>query len=170
MTDTATPGTDEATIDPETRALLLNDMSGLSKATIGRMVAALADRMGIDPALAPVDILVDKKANDGRGAIRLYINARGAAELAKRHDLSDADLDVDIRDAVVIVKVTKVDPATGRRLMDVGASPYKPDWPDSLAGAVKKATTSAHRRATMRMVGVFLTEPADPGSVVDIDG
>ena len=61
----------EAALDPETRALLLNDMSGLSKATIGLMVAKLAERMGVDPALAPVDIIVDKKANDGRGAIRL---------------------------------------------------------------------------------------------------
>ena len=156
-------------LDPETRALLLNDMSGLSKPTIGRMVAALADRMGIDPALAPVDILVDKKANDGRGAIRLYINARGAAELAKRRNLSDDDLTVDVREVppVVIVRVTKSDPDTGRRLMDVGASPYKPDWPDSLASAIKKATTSAHRRATMRMVGVFLSEPVD---AVTMDG
>jgi hypothetical protein len=158
MTDTD----ERAGIDPETRALLLNDMRGLSKAAIGQMVATLAERMGVDPALAPVDILTDKDT----GAIRLYINARGAAELAKRRDLTDADLDVDIRDTVVIVKLTVVDPTTGRRRTDVGASAYKPDWPKSLADAVKKATTSAHRRATLGMVGIFLNEPAE---LVDAD-
>jgi hypothetical protein len=145
MTDTD----ERAGIDPETRALLLNDMRGLSKAAIGQMVATLAERMGVDPALAPVDILTDKDT----GAIRLYINA-------------DADLDVDIRDTVVIVKLTVVDPTTGRRRTDVGASAYKPDWPKSLADAVKKATTSAHRRATLGMVGIFLNEPAE---LVDAD-
>ena len=95
------------------------------------------------------------------------INARGAAELAKRRDLSDDDLEVDIKDTVVIVKLTMVDPATGRRRTDIGAAPYKPDWPDSIARAVKMASTSAHRRVTLGMVGVFLSEPADLNALED---
>jgi hypothetical protein len=109
--------------------------------------------MGVDPALAPIDLIPDRG-----GALRLYINARGAAELAKRHELNDEDLDVDIRDRVVIVKVAKTDPS-GRMLRDVGAASFDVDRPDTLARAVKMATTSAHRRATLRMVGIFLNEP-----------
>ena len=146
----------EITTDPQTMALLRNDLRGLTKDQIGELVAALTERMGIDPMLAPIDLIVDKKS----GKITPYLNARGAAELAKRHDLSDEDLDVDVRTTppVVIVKVAKAS-ADGRVLRDVGASSYQPDWPDSLARAIKTATTSAHRRATLRMVGIFISEP-----------
>jgi hypothetical protein len=153
--------TDDPTTDPQTLALLRNDVRGLTKTQIGELVAALTERMGIDPALAPIDLITDKQT----GAIRVYINARGAAELAKRRDLSDDDLDFDIRDTVVIAKLTMTDPQTGRRRTDVGAAGFKPDWPDSLASAVKKASTSAHRRVTLGMVGVFIDEPA----TLDVD-
>jgi hypothetical protein len=151
MTDTAAPAPTE---DAKTLALLRNDLRGLSKDDIGRLVAELTARMGIDPALAPIDLIPDRG-----GALRLYINARGAAELAKRRDLSDDDLDIDIRDAVVIVKLAMVDPGTGRRRSDVGASAYDANRPDTLARAIKAASTSAHRRVTLGMVGVFLNEP-----------
>jgi len=150
-----TETTEQPTADPQTLALLRNDVRGLTKAEIGQLVAALTDRMGIDPALAPIDLITDKQT----GAIRVYINARGAAELAKRRDLSDDGLDFDIREAVVIAKLTMTDPATGRRRSDVGAAAFKADWPDSLASAIKKASTSAHRRVTLGMVGVFIDEP-----------
>lgn len=159
---TTTPTPDPVT-DPSTLALLRNDLRGLSRDAIGQLVAALTERMGIDPALAPIDLITDK-----RGEIRVYINARGAAELAKRHELSDEQLDVDIRELppVVIVKVAKASP-DGRILRDVGASSYYPDRPDSLARSIKSAATSAHRRATLRMVGIFINEPADPATVDD---
>lgn len=143
--------------DERTMALLRNDLRGLSKADIGALVAELTARMGVDPALAPIDLIPDKS-----GALRVYINARGAAELAKRHDLSDASLEVDIRERVVIVQGTKTTP-TGRIVRDVGAASFDPDRPDSLARAVKMATTSAHRRTTMRAVGIFLNEPETGG-------
>jgi hypothetical protein len=153
MTDTDT--TEAIAADPKALALLRNDVRGLSKAQIGELVASLTERMGIDPALAPVDLIVDKQT----GAIRPYLNARGAAELAKRHDLSDDELTIDIRETVVIVRLTIVNPATGRRRTDVGAAAFKPDWPADMAAAIKKASTSAHRRVTLGMVGIFLDEP-----------
>ena len=149
----------QAYADPTTLALLRNDLRGLSKDAIGALVASLTERMGVDPALAPIDLIPDKS-----GALRVYINARGASELAKRWDLSDSSLDVDIRDRVVIVQGTKTTP-TGRTVRDVGAASYDPDRPDTLARAVKAATTSAHRRTTLRAVGIFLNEPE--GSVLD---
>ena len=158
MTDLQT----DVASDPETMALLRNDLRGLTKDQIGALVATLTERMGIDPALAPIDLIVDKKS----GKITPYINARGAAELAKRHELSDEQLEVDIREKVVIVQVAKASP-DGRILRDVGASSYQPDWPDSLARAIKTATTSAHRRATMRMVGIFLSEPESLDGAAD---
>jgi hypothetical protein len=145
--------------DPKTLALLRNDLRGLTKADIGALVGELTERMGVDPALAPIDLIVGRK-----GELQVYINARGAAELAKRHDLSDASLEVDIRDRVVIVQGTKTTP-TGRIVRDVGAAPYDPDRPDSLARAVKMATTSAHRRTTLRAVGIFLNEPEAGGAL-----
>lgn len=151
MTDPAIEPTD----DPKTLALLRNDVRGLSKTQIAELVGELADRMGVDRALAPVDLIVDKQS----GAIRPYLNARGAAELAKRRDLSDDVLEIDIRDSVVIATLTMSDPATGRRRTDVGASAFKADWPDSIASAIKKASTSAHRRVTLGMVGIFIDEP-----------
>jgi hypothetical protein len=151
----------EPTTDPQTLALLRNDLRGMTRDAMGALVAALTERMGVDAALAPIDLITDKN-----GAIRVYINARGAAELAKRHELSDDELTVDIRETppVVIVKVAKSAP-DGRMLRDVGASSYWPDRPDSLARSIKSAATSAHRRATLRMVGIFISEPADPGAV-----
>lgn len=148
--ETIPPTTDEKTL-----ALLRNDLRGLTRESIGELVAELTRRMGVDPALAPIDLIADKG-----GALRVYINARGAAELAKRHELSDEALEVDIREAppVVIVKVAKTDP-DGRVLRDVGAASFDPTVPMTLARAVKAATTSAHRRATLRMVGVFVSEP-----------
>ena len=74
----------EIPADPQTLALLRNDLRGMTREAMGALIAALVERMGIDPALAPIDLITDK-----RGEIRLYINARGAAELAKRHELSD---------------------------------------------------------------------------------
>jgi hypothetical protein len=143
--------------DERTLALLRNDLRGLGKAEIQKMVADLAERMGVEPALAPIDLIPDRQ-----GALRLYINARGAAELAKRHELSDVALEVDIRDRVVIVQGSKTTP-TGRIVRDVGASAYDPDRPDTLARAVKAATTSCHRRTTLRAVGIFLSEPESGG-------
>ena len=152
MTTDALPVPDERTL-----ALLRNDLRGLGKAEIQKMVADLAERMGVEPALAPIDLIPDRQ-----GALRLYINARGAAELAKRHELSDVALEVDIRDRVVIVQGSKTTP-TGRIVRDVGASAYDPDRPDTLARAVKAATTSCHRRTTLRAVGIFLSEPESGG-------
>ena len=157
------------TTDERTLALLRNDLGGMTKQAMGELVAELTRRMGVDPALAPIDIIPTKvRRSDGSyyEKLSLYINARGASELAKRHELSDESLDVDIRDRVVIVKVAKADPS-GRLLRDVGATPYNPEFPDSLARAVKTAATSAHRRATMRMVGIFLNEPEDAAGVGD---
>jgi len=149
------------TTDARTLALLRNDLRGLTKADIGELVAELSSRMGVDPALAPIDLIPDKS-----GALRLYINARGASELAKRHELSDASLEVDIRERVVIVQGTKTTP-TGRIVRDVGAASFDPDRADTLARAVKAATTSAHRRTTLRAVGIFLSEPEDARAVFD---
>lgn len=147
-TETPAPVTDEKTL-----ALLRNDLRGLSRESIGELVAELTARMGVDPALAPIDLIPDRN-----GALRVYINARGAAELAKRHDLSDVSLEVDIRDQVVIVQGSKTTP-DGRIVRDVGAAAYDGARPDTLARAVKMATTSAHRRTTLRAVGIFLNEP-----------
>lgn len=145
---------DVVATDDRTMALLRNDLRGLTKTAIGAMVAQLAERMGVDPALAPIDLIQDKKS----GALRMYINARGASELAKQTELSDAALDVDIREKVVIVFGVKTT-QTGRVVRDVGASAFDPERPDSLARAVKTATTSCHRRTTLRAVGIFLSEP-----------
>jgi hypothetical protein len=150
-TDTVEPA-DVAT-DDRTLALLRNDLRGLTKTEIGELVAEMAQRMGVDPALAPIDLIPDRN-----GALRLYINARGASELAKQHDLSDVALEIDVREKVVIVQGVKTTP-TGRIVRDVGASAYDPDRPDTIARAVKSATTSCHRRTTLRAVGIFLSEP-----------
>jgi hypothetical protein len=168
MTETAATVADPP-VDDRTRALLRNDLSGMSRADIASLVAELATRMGVDPALAPVDIIPTKvRRADGSWGERLslYINARGAAELAKRHELSDDSLDIDIRDAsrVVIVQGVKSAP-DGRTVRDVGASSFDPERPDSLAKAIKSAATSAHRRTTLRMVGIFLSEPPDLAAV-----
>ena len=146
-------------VDERTLALLRNDLRGLSKDAIGALVAELTERMGVDPALAPIDLIADRS-----GRLTVYINARGASELAKRHDLSDVTLEVDIRDRVVIVQGAKTTP-TGRIVRDVGAASFDPERPDTLARAVKAATTSAHRRTTLRAVGIFLNEPE--GGVLD---
>lgn len=153
MTDTVTAPPPVA--DEKTLALLRNDLRGLTRESIGQLVAELARRMGVDPALAPIDLIPDKS-----GALRLYINARGAAELAKAKDLSDDDLKVDIREAsrVVIVEGMKRTPE-GRIVRDVGAAAFDPERPDTLARAIKAATTSCHRRTTLRTVGIFLSEP-----------
>lgn len=150
------PTTDETTL-----ALLRNDLRGLTKEAIGNLVAELTRRMGIDPALAPIDLIPDR-----HGELRLYLNARAAAELAKRHELSDEELVIDIRERVVIVQVAKRSP-DGRLLRDVGAAAYDPDNPMTLARGVKQATTSGHRRATLRMVGIFINEPEAWDAVAD---
>lgn len=148
--------------DEQTRALLRNDLRGMTRDQMAALVARLTERMDVDPALAPIDLLEDKKT----GAVRVYINARGAAELAKRHDLSDEDLTITWRERLVIVQVAKVAP-DGRVLRDVGASPFDPEQPATQARAVKQATTAAHRRATLRMVGIFINEPEDLGPSSD---
>jgi hypothetical protein len=148
MTETTTPVADEQAL-----ALLRNDLRGLTKPQIQALVAELTSRMGIDPALAPIDLIADKS-----GALRVYINARGASELDKMHDISDDDLDVDIRERVVIVKMVKSTPE-GRKKRNVGASAFDPERPESLARAIKTAATSAHRRTTMALVGIFVNEP-----------
>ena len=152
-TETAADLTPEVVLDDKTLALLRNDLRGLTKADIASLVAELTRRMGVDPALAPIDLIPDKS-----GALRVYINARGASELAKQHDLSDVALEVDIRDRVVIVQGSKTTP-TGRMVRDLGAAAYDPDRPESLARAAKAAATSCHRRTTLRAVGIFLSEP-----------
>jgi hypothetical protein len=151
-------------VDPQTRALLRNNLAGLSREQIGVLVAELTSRMGVDPALAPIDIIPDRD-----GVLRLYINARGASELAKKASLSDDVLDIDIRENVVIVKGAKSSPDGARVVRDVGAAPFDPDKPASLARAIKTATTSCHRRTTLRAVGIFLSEPEN-WTAVDADG
>ncbi len=65
-------------VDERTLALLRNDLRGLSRDAIGTLVSELTARMGVDPALAPIDLIADRS-----GALRVYINARGAAELRR---------------------------------------------------------------------------------------
>jgi len=163
MTETDTQDPVATIVDERTRALLRNNLAGMSREAIGALVADLTARMGVDPALAPIDIIPDRD-----GALRPYINARGASELAKRNQLSDDSLDWEIvRDSVVLVTCVQRD-AEGRTTRDYGAVPFDPDRPPTLARAIKQAATSAHRRTTLRAVGIFLNEPAEWTAVPDV--
>ena len=158
MTETIDPPENgEGTI---ARAMMRGDLRGLSKDGIAGVVAELARRMGVDPALAPIDVIQTRE-----GKLVPYINARGAAELRKRHGLEVVGMEV-IKDrpGLVVMRATVRDPE-GRTDMGVGACAYPEDRPREEEKAWMVAETRAKRRATMSAVGIFLEAPSD-----DTDG
>lgn len=143
-------------IDIAQRALMRGDLRGLDKDQIASVVATMTERMGVSPALAPIDIIPTRE-----GKLVLYINARGAAELRKRHGISIDSLEPIKTDPDVVVLRCVVSDPDGKRDSAIGACEYDPARPGTIARAWMVAETRAKRRATMSAVGIFLEAESD---------
>ncbi len=137
-------------------ALMRGDLRGLTRAEIVGVVAGLAERMGVDPSLSPIDVIPTRE-----GRLVPYINAKGAAQLRRIHGLEITAMDlVKERPGLVVVRCTVRRP-DGSIDMAFGAAEWREDRPADEARAWMVAETRAKRRATMSAVGIFLEGPSD---------
>ena len=137
-------------------ALMRHDLRGLTKEEIAELVTDMAIRMGVDPSLAPIDIIPTRE-----GKLVPYVNARGAAELRKRHGISVTDLETKKDGPDVVVLIAHVRDLDGKTETGVGACEYDSARPATIARAWMVAETRAKRRATMSAVGIFLEAESD---------
>jgi hypothetical protein len=137
-------------------ALMRGNLQGLTKGQIADVVAMLADKMGVDPSLAPIDVIPTRE-----GKLVPYINARGAAQLRRMHNLEVIAMElVKERPGLVVLRCT-LRRGDGSTDMAIGAAEYREDRPQDEANAWMRAETKAKRRATMSAVGIFLEGPSD---------
>lgn len=137
-------------------ALMRGDLRGLTKGQVADVVAGLAERMGVDPALSPIDVIPTRE-----GRLVPYINAKGAAQLRRIHALEVVSIDlVKERPGLVVVRCT-LRRADGSLDMAYGAAEWREDRPADEARAWMVAETRAKRRATMSAVGIFLEGSSD---------
>ena len=138
-------------------ALMRGDLRGLTKGQIAQVVENLAQQMGVDPSLAPIDIIPTRE-----GKLIPYINAKGAAQLRRKHGLEVVSIDlVKERAGLVVLRCTLRRASDGSLDMAFGAATWREDRPGDEAMAWMVAETRAKRRATMSAVGVFLEGPSD---------
>jgi hypothetical protein len=138
-------------------ALIRGDMSGLTRDQLYQAKVMLADQMGIDASLSPVDFIPDKKT----GRLVPYINSRGAAQLRRKHGLEVTAIEVVTHREGLIVLRCVLRGQDGRTDQALGAAGWLPDMAHDEARAWLVAETRAKRRATMSAVGIFLEGPSE---------
>lgn len=139
------------------QALITGELAGLTKGQLVEVQRRMAEKMGIDPSLSPVDAIQDRKT----GRLTLYINSKGAAELRRRHGLEVVAIDVVTQRPGLVVLRCTLRGSDGRGDMAFGAAGWEVDRPWDEAKAWLVAETRAKRRATMSAVGIFLEGPSD---------
>jgi hypothetical protein len=137
-------------------ALMRGDLRGLTRGQVAEVVASLCERMGIDPSLAPIDVIPTRE-----GKLIPYINAKGAAELRRRHGLEVTSIEVVKERAGLVVLRCVLRGQDGRTDQAFGAAEWREDRPQDEARSWMVAETRAKRRATMSAVGIFLEGPSE---------
>jgi hypothetical protein len=146
-------------IVPEDRveqALAWGDLSRLTKAELFEVKKRLAERMGVDLSLTPIDLIPTRE-----GKLIPYINARGAAELRRRHGLEVVAIEVVKERIGLVVLRCVLRGQDGRMDQAFGAAEWREDRPSDEARSWMVAETRAKRRATMSAVGIFLEGPSE---------
>lgn len=137
-------------------ALEWGDLGRLTKPELAEVKRRLAERIGVDLMLRPIDLIATRE-----GKLIPYINAIGAAELRRRHGLEVVAVDVvKERPGLVVLRAT-LRGTDGRTDMAIGAAEWREDRPQDEARAWMVAETRAKRRATMSAVGIFLEGPSE---------
>lgn len=135
--------------------VLKGDISGLSPAEKVDYYRSVCDRVGLDPATQPFQLL------NLQGKQILYATKSAAEQLTKLHGVSHEIRDRQTISDVHVVYVRATEMKTGRYEDSSGAVNITGLKGDNLANALMKAETKAKRRSTLSLLGLGMLDETE---------
>lgn len=133
---------------------LKGDLSGLSPKEKAAYYGQLCERLGIDAATKPFDIL---KLN---GKEVMYATKGATDQLAKLHNLNREIVKMEIFQDILEVTITATLPS-GRTETDIGCVSIGGLKGDALCNARMKSVTKAKRRTTLAILGLGVLDESE---------
>lgn len=134
--------------------ILRGDISGLSQSDKLDYYRSVCERIGVDPATQPFQLL------KLQGKEVLYCTKSGAEQLTKIHSISHEIKDRQTVSDVFVVYV-RAHEKGGRYVDSSGAVSIVGLKGDALANALMKAETKAKRRATLSLLGLGMLDETE---------
>lgn len=154
--------------------LFYGDIGKLTQQERVNYIVALCERLGLDPASKPFD-LIETQAPGGGKRLIVYANKACAAQLQKRDKLNVEEIyagplplgNDTFNNEVYMVRV-KVVGQDNRFTYEVGVSSILNKRGDDLANAIMKAHTKAHRRAILKHCGLGFTDESETDTMAGV--
>jgi hypothetical protein len=137
------------------RALVMNDLSGLSAAERLAYYKQTCESLELNPYTQPFGYMSTK---DGR--LILYAKKDCAEQLRMKHNVTVTILSKETIEGVYIVAIRASLPS-GRSDEDIGATNVKGLFGDNLGNAMKKSITQAKRRVTLSICGLGMPDESE---------
>lgn len=117
--------------------------------------------LGLDPITRPFDILT-RTEKDGSKIVTLYANASCSSQIADLRGVNYGRPEIEFNDGVGILTVwVKASLPSGRERWGDGVVHIQALGGKTLENALKKATTQAHRRATLALCGISMPDESE---------
>lgn len=142
------------------KVVIQGDLAKLSPQDRITYYHALCRSTGLNPFTRPFEYMVLK------GKMVLYAKKDCTEQLRKIHGVSVVDMESTIRDDILVTKV-KVQDASGRTDIAMGAVCLSHTTGESKANLYMKAETKAKRRATLSICGLGITDESEISSIPD---
>lgn len=117
--------------------------------------------LGLDPITRPFDILT-RTEKDGAKIVTLYANASCSSQIADLRGVNYGRPEIEFNDGVGTLTVwVKATLPSGRERWGDGVVHIQALGGKLLENAIKKATTQAHRRATLALCGISMPDESE---------
>lgn len=152
------PGAIQLSSELISSLVLKGDLSGLTPPQKVDYYRNVCDRLGLDPATQPFQLL------KFQGKEVLYCSKSGGEQLTKKYKISHEIKERQTINEIFIVYARAID-KDGRFEDSSGAVPIATLKGDSLANALMKAETKAKRRATLSLLGLSMMDETEIDTV-----
>jgi hypothetical protein len=146
---------------------LTGNLAPLSDEQRWQYYQAYCQYLGLDPITKPFDLLTTTE-KDGSKKTVLYANAGCASQIADNRGVTYGKPEIEYSETIGTLTVwVKASLPSGREQWNNGVIHVQALAGKSLENAIKKATTQAHRRATLALCGISMP---DESEIEDIAG
>jgi hypothetical protein len=134
-----------------TDIIIDGDVSKMNREQKAKYVLDICNVTGLNPATQPFNFMLLK------GKEVMYMNKQGAEELRQIHKISITNVEHNISDGIVIVKVTGHG-ADGREDTSIAVLPLPANKSEDYCNAIMKCETKAKRRFTLSICGLNILD------------
>jgi hypothetical protein len=122
--------------------------------------------LGLDPITRPFDLLTTTN-EDGTKKTVLYANASCASQIADKREVSYTKPEYEVFDKLQVIVIRVCARMGNRERWGEGVVDLLNKKGRSLENALKKASTQAHRRATLALCGIAMPDESEVEDIPD---